>query len=442
MLFFGDILFFSIALWVTLWVRYISVPKSTLLYNHFLAFSFLFGLWVLVFFIVGLYDKHTVFFKKKLPSIIIQAQLTNIAFAAVFFFFIPTFGITPKTNLVVYLLISSFLILLWRLVLFPLIGFSKKQNAILIGGGKDATEIITEVNNNSRYNLSFTLVVDLEKVTNPNDIQKNVLEAVGMGTTSVVVCDTRNSQLEQLLPLLYNLSFLHTPFRFIDIHKVYEGIFDRISLSFIRYEWFLENVDSSPKIVYGFVKRTIDIVIALVLFVVTLPFLPLVWFAVWFDDGGPLFITQERVGKHNQSIKIIKFRTLSGDDKGDEVLNSTLESTTVGAFLRKSRIDEFPQLWNVLKGDLSLVGPRPELPALAHHYSEKIPYYNTRHLIKPGLSGWAQIYHDQHPHHGSDVAETRTKLSYDIYYLKNRSILLDLNIALKTVKKLLTISGV
>ena len=120
---------------------------------------------------------------------------------------------------------------------------------------------------------------------------------------------------------------------------------------------------------------------------------------------------------------------------------TSLTVTKVGKWLRNLRIDELPQLWNVLKGDLSLVGPRPELPALAGGYSARIPYYNARHLINPGLTGWAQLHHDRDPHHGADIAETKNKLSYDLYYLKHRSLLLDLYIILQTIRIVLTARG-
>jgi lipopolysaccharide/colanic/teichoic acid biosynthesis glycosyltransferase len=114
--------------------------------------------------------------------------------------------------------------------------------------------------------------------------------------------------------------------------------------------------------------------------------------------------------------------------------------TKVGSFLRKTRIDELPQLWNVVRGDISLIGPRPEFPDPVLHYAEQIPYYNIRHAIKPGLSGWAQIY-GEHPHHGIGVEETRNKLSYDLYYIKHRSFFLDLKIAFRTIKVLITFVG-
>ena len=138
----------------------------------------------------------------------------------------------------------------------------------------------------------------------------------------------------------------------------------------------------------------------------------------------------------------MKFRTMTTDDGGVYAQDSENKVTRVGNFLRKTRIDELPQLWNVLHGDLSLIGPRPELPPLVKLYEREIPYFNIRHLIKPGLSGWAQLYHDRHPHHAPSIHETRVKLSHDLYYIKNRSLMLDLVIALKTIKELLSRSGV
>jgi len=185
-----------------------------------------------------------------------------------------------------------------------------------------------------------------------------------------------------------------------------------------------------------------DVIISLPLALLSLIFYPFVFLAIKMDDGGEIFIRQSRIGQDNKHVEIIKFRSMSGLDEGEEVLKSRRVVTKVGTFLRKSRIDELPQLWNVLKGDISLIGPRPEIPALALKYEEEIPYYNVRHLIKPGLSGWAQIYHNNHPHHGTDFSETKMKLSYDLYYIKNRSFFLDLKIALKTIKALLSRTGV
>ncbi|MBX4189630.1 sugar transferase, partial [Candidatus Parcubacteria bacterium] len=168
-----------------------------------------------------------------------------------------------------------------------------------------------------------------------------------------------------------------------------------------------------------------------------------VYIAIKLDDGGELMSRQKRVGQNNKIITLLKFRTmtLANDEaawgNGTPFINQV---TRVGAFLRKSRIDELPQLWNIVAGDISLIGPRPEFPEPVKHYTTEIPYYNVRHVIKPGLSGWAQVF-GEHPHHGTDVSMTKNKLSYDLYYIKNRSLLLDLKIALRTIKTLLSAAG-
>jgi lipopolysaccharide/colanic/teichoic acid biosynthesis glycosyltransferase len=441
LLFFGDATFFLAALWVTLAVRYLEIPGYAVFYKHLIPFSFLFLVWILVFFIAGLYGKHTVLFKSKLFGSILNAQIINVVIAAIFFFFIPYFGITPKTNLIIYLFISSIFILIWRFYMFPRLGVGKRQKALLFGSGREVDEIANEVNNNTRYNLEFIHVINPDTINTPN-FQEQLLEYINAGRASVIVGDTKSSYIEPLLSTLYSLTFLHAQFRFIDIHKLYENIFDRIPVSLVGHSWFLSNISRTPAVMYDFFRRILDITVSFILGILSLIFYPFVIAAIKIEDGGAVFITQERVGKDNTLVNIIKFRSMKRNDSGEEVLSSSNEVTRVGWFMRKLRIDELPQLWNVFKGDLSLIGPRPELPALAHLYAEEVPYYNARHLIKPGLSGWAQIYHDNHPHHASDVSETKVKLSYDLYYIKNRSLLLDIKIALKTIKTLFSRSGI
>jgi len=430
-LFLGDIVFFFVALWFTLFMRYGELPTPNLLINHLIPFSILFLSWVVVFFIAGLYEKHTRILKSRLPSVIFNAQVTNSIIAVLFFYFIPYFGITPKTNLFIYLGISFILILAWRLYFIPLLGFRKKENAILIGSGEEMKELYEEVNNNERYNLKFISSVDLNKI-DALDFQNEVLNRIyGEGVSSIVV-DLKNEKVEPILPRLYNLIF--SKIKFIDKYKIYEDIFDRVPLSLVGYNWFLENISSSSKTGYDFLKRVTDIGASFILGILSLFIYPFIVLAIKLDDGGPIFFTQERVVQNNKVVRILKFRSMTNEEP--KVV------TRVGALLRKTRIDELPQLWNVFRGDLSLVGPRPEIPELVKLYEKEIPYYNVRHLIKPGLSGWAQLYHEHHPHHQADADKTKVKLSYDLYYIKNRSLILDLKIALKTLKVLLSRKGI
>ncbi len=445
LLFVGDILVFIVSLWITLTLRHLSLPTNESLIAHLIPFSLLFVAWVTVFFVAGLYDKHTIIFKKKLPAVIFKSQLFNIVLAALFFFFIPYFGLTPKTNLVIYLVTSFVLILWWRLSLSSdLVSFvskKKRQSAVLIGSGYESEMLFEEVNNNNRYPFYFILHIDPESVGDSLSIQATLIERVSSGDASIVVGDSSSPEFKSLVPIFSNLAFLNAPFRFIDIATMYENVFDRIPLSLIHPNWFLENVSISPKYIHDFLKRTMDIVLALILGSAVLLVTPFIYLAMKVEDGGPFLIRQERIGRDNKPISIRKFRSMSGDDKGSSVLKSKLTVTRVGSFLRKTRLDEFPQMWNVLKGDLSLIGTRPEFPALVKQYAERIPNYNIRHVVKPGLTGWAQINHHEHPHHGIDVKATEDKLSYDLYYIKNRSLMLDIHVALKTAKILLARAG-
>ncbi len=432
MLFLGDILFFTAALRVTLTLRYFEVPSDLAFYDHLIPFSFLFLVWVTVFFIAGLYDKHTIIFKRKLPSIILNAQIVNVILAAVFFFFIPYFGITPKTNLFIYLFISFIFIVTWRLYLFPLLGSRKRQNALLIASGSEMLKLRDEINNNARYNFYFTSSLDLD-TADRKDLEEYLYEHVKANNISIIVADTSSEKVSSVIPILYHLTFIQLRFKFLDFQKMYENIFDCVPLSLVKYNWFLNNVSWLPRITHDLAKRFIDIVFSVVLGIPSLLVYPFVVAAVKFGDKGPVFIIQERVGKDNRPIYIFKFRSMSIYEKE--------KVTRVGNMLRKTRIDEFPQLWNVLKGDLSLIGPRPEMPHLAELYEKEIPYYNIRHFIQPGLSGWAQIHHSKPPKFGAQYDGTKEKLSYDIFYIKNRSLLLDLYIGLKTIKTLFSRTG-
>ncbi len=436
-LFAGDLFFFLVALWLSLYIRNLELPSLDLLASHLPPFILLFAVWVVAFFIAGLYDKQTVLLKSRLPSIIFNTQVTNSVIAVLFFYFIPYFGITPKTNLFIDLIVSFILIVIWRIYLYGALGVKKKQNAILIGSGKEIQELRDEVNHNPRYNLNFISSIDLNDMESI-DFQEDILKRVYEEEVTMIAIDLHHPKAQPLLPHLYNLIFSNIVF--IDKHRIYEDIFDRIPLSLVKYSWFLENISTSPNVVYDVLKRIMDVVLAAILGIISLLFYPFVYLAIKMDDGGPLFISQERVGKNNQIIEIYKFRSMSRNEL--DLGKQDNKVTRVGNFLRRSRIDELPQFWNILKGDLSFIGPRPELPSGVKHYEQEIPYYAVRHLIKPGLSGWAQIYHDNHPHHGFGVEQTKEKLSYDLYYIKNRSFLLDIKIALKTVKSILSRAGI
>lgn len=434
----GDLVFFLVALWASLLLRTFEIPSKVLFYQHLWPFLLLFVAWVMVFYIAGLYEKHTVILRSQLPNILATTLIGNSIIAVIFFYFVPFFAIAPKTLLFIYLIVSFTLVLFWRTYGYFSLSRREPNNALIIAAGDEMRQLIEEVNNNPIYNLRFVSSIDLNR-TDESGFWNEVVDRVYSENVSIIAIDLGHDNVEPVLPHLYNLIFSNI--NFVDMHKIYEDIFDRVPLSHLRHNWFLENISTHPRGAYDTLKRIMDALISIPLLLVPLIASPFVYLATKLEDGGPVFITQERVGEDNKIVKILKFRSMTHNDQGVyDVDRPNNVVTRVGNFLRKSRLDEFPQLWNVLKGDLSLIGPRPELPALVKNYAEEIPYYNVRHLIKPGLSGWAQIY-GEHGHGKVAVDETRNKLSYDLYYIKNRSLWLDVKIALRTLKILLTFLG-
>lgn len=429
-LFLGDLFIFYLSIWLALFFRHFTIPSQEYLISHLQPFSILFVFWVLVIYIAGLYERMNSIIRRDLPQMLFKAQMLNVGLAVVFFYFIPYFYITPKTILFIYLITSFSILLFWRLILQPRIYFAEKQKALLIARGDEMKELKDEINSGN-YGYHFSDYIDLDNIDLVN-IQEDIVAKVFADDIKTVVIDTQDDTVIPLLPNLYNLMFSRV--NFVDMHEVYEQLFGKIPLSLVKHGWFLKNVTTETHVVYDGVKRIADILASLFLGCISLLLYPFIILFIKLDDKGKIFFIQERVGQDNKKIRIYKFRTMT-DQSGKK------EVTKIGKILRSTRLDELPQLLNVLKGELSLIGPRPETTDLVNIYSEQIPYYKIRHLVKPGLSGWAQILHENHPHHAVDISETKNKLSYDLYYVKNRSLFLDLKIGLKTLKTLLSRQG-
>jgi len=439
-LFFGDIAVFGISLFLALCARYGALPSSALYILHLETFVGIFCLWSAVFLIAGLYDTKVNFSRKLIPGIVVRAQLANAALAAFIFFLMPG-GLTPKVILFVYLCISTVLIVIWRLFLAPFLSARKIERALIVGSGEEARALFHILNEGRFFKFVGAELFDAQ-LFGDSQLAKEALRArLTAEHFTLVIGDMHSEATRPLVPAFYELTFLDQRVQFMSLHQLYEQIFHRIPPSLIKESWLLENISRTPHMLDDMLKRLFDVVGALVLGLITLPIYPLVYLAVLLDDGGSLFYKTERVGRFNKPMFIYKFRTKNGKDKGADALRSTLKDTRVGRFLRTTRVDELPQFWNILRGDLSFIGPRPEMPALAAVYAERIPYYSMRHLITPGLSGWAQILDFEVPRSGIDVERTIAKLSFDLYYLKQRSFFLDLEIALKTIKAVLARTG-
>ncbi len=238
---------------------------------------------------------------------------------------------------------------------------------------------------------------------------------------------------QELPPLvaqkLMELHFSGVPTYTLELfHEVY---WRKIPLYRLNQTWlFQEGFQIAREPVFERLKRLSDILLASLGLLVALPFLPLVAALIWLGDRGPVFFRQSRVGKNRVLFDILKLRTMSVHHDG-AVYTGTNDRriTAVGRFLRATRLDEVPQLWNVFTGDMSLIGPRAEWVRLVEDYEKKIPCYHFRHLVKPGITGWAQVNYP----YGANLEDTLRKLEYDLYYIRYFSFVLDASIVLKTI---------
>ena len=439
LLFLGDSFFFILSVYLAYAIRnkdfYVSFEDISLLT---LAFSPIFIVVVLSYFIATLYEVPSLMTTIVRVKMILRLHAVALVFGLGLFYIFPLFGLTPKVILFLHLGIYTLLQIGFRVIMSHRIRTKKKRRALLVGQGQVFAELLENINNNPQSTVTFVEHIEVNSpllTSGTLDSLKRVLEE---NDITLLVIDVKSDKVIPLLPYFYNL--VGDGLRIYDVHKMYEDTFRRMSLSSVGYFWFFENVTLDMRL-YEMSKRFVDIVVSLLVGVVWIILHPFVAFLIKREDGGSVFLhNQFRIGRHGQPIKLVKYRTMSSDETGAWLKDKGNKNrvTKIGYFLRKSRIDELPQVINVLRGDVSLIGPRPDIVDLGNKMAQEIPFYMIRYSVKPGLSGWAQTLQEKPP---QSVEETKIRLMYDLFYIKNRSFLLDVVILLRTVRTLLMRSG-
>lgn len=416
-LFIGDIAMLAVSFCIMALVRFDVGAQGTHIWYQIQVFALLFTLWLIIFFVFELYNLRNINPNPRTVGLLIAAMVTNIVIGIVLFYLIPGTGITPKTNLAILATSALLLLIAWRRIFYFLFTKRFSRRIILVGNHPLIDELAREITRH-RY---------LGIITN----RFNVLphhEQVSTG--DIIIVDNAHPKslvrfLEQAHVDMYSL------------HEAYETFFGKIPVELIDETIALHLMTNRLSSAQNFLYRIVEIVFAIIVLIVTSPFLLIAILAIYIEDGSPVFYTQTRVGKNGKLFTFFKLRSMRKDAESHSAQwaqKNDPRSTRVGSILRKLHIDEIPQMWSVIKGDLAFIGPRAERPEFVTKLEEEIPYYYLRHTIKPGFTGWAQIKF----RYAATVLDSKEKFEYDLYYLKNKHPLLDIGIVLKTIQIIFT----
>lgn len=444
-LFLGDIALLYLALFLALCLRYQTIIEADVWTKHWPTFSIIFFIWLIIFYIAGFYTLTNI--RNDLKFYITASQTIGIGFllAVVFFYITPTIDLAPKTILLLTAVIFFLLFFIWRRLAHRSISYLvMKRRLLMIGDNNTVAELKKLFDNNPQLGYEMAVILphnpqkalgNLPDYHDANEL-KNIISKYHIST---IVIDSQGRESKTLI----NNLFYYLPLRleFISLDQFYESITKRISLETIDQFWFLENFQEGKKRLYDIGKRIVDILIGIIVGIITLLFIPIISLLIIITSGRPIFFTQIRLGKNGQPFRAIKFRTMIKDAEKNGpqwAIKNDSRVTKLGKILRLTRLDEIPQLFNIIRGEMSFVGPRPERPEFVETLEKIIPFYRERLLVKPGLTGWDQISGE---YHSASREDSLKKLQYDLYYIKNRSLILDLGIILRTIKTVLSAGG-
>lgn len=445
---FGDTLLMFVALFAALLIRRLEQPTMADFSLHIMYFVAVFFSWIIIFFINGLYDIMKARNTSMFFTTFIESLVVGFLTASLYFYLLPRPAIEPRTLLLIFVGVYGGLFVMWRSALHKYIASrSLAKRVLFIGAQSEAYELIDALKSHPQFgyevygmlepdgNVPRSEMTTITWLTDISQLKPFVKEK----KISTIVVSSLHTNKEEVAHELFDTMFWGI--EVTDVVSFYETILGRIPVTALTDAWFLENVQEAQKRHYDSFKIVLDYVLGFFGIILGGLLTPFIAAAIYIEDKGPIFYSQTRVGKRGVEFLMFKFRTMGMDAEKNGAQfaeNNDPRITRVGRILRKTRLDELPQLYNILKGDMTFIGPRPERPEFVKHFAEVIPFYEVRTLVKPGLTGWASI---NYPYYAT-VGENVKKLQYDLYYIKNRSLFLDIRIVLKTINTVLRWMGV
>jgi exopolysaccharide biosynthesis polyprenyl glycosylphosphotransferase len=455
MLLIGDLTMALIALGIALiyWgssERFLGFSLEFLQKRTPLWFYFLPIIWL--FLLIELYDINKAGDWGETIRGIFVAGLVGIVLYLLlyFYYFDPPNSLLPRRGVASFLILVALLTLLWRALYIRVFAASQfMRRVLLVGGGKSGKLILSIIDELKVKPFFLVGIVD----DNPKELGQIIEGYKVMGSSNDLLSLVEEQHISDIIVAITGemhgpmfQALLDTQERGVEITRMpvaYEELLGRVPIQTLEANWILRSFVDETRVSSFYIlgKRLLDMLGGLVGVLGLILVFPLVTIAILLDDGFPVIYGQVRSGRGGQSYRIIKFRTMRRDAEPDGhalvAIKDDARATRIGRILRKTHLDELPQFLNVLGGDMSLVGPRAERPELIQMFQERIPFYRARLLVKPGITGWAQV----NQAYASTVDETITKLEYDLYYIKHRNLIMDMIILLRTPAMVLGFRG-
>ena len=448
----GDFLAAVIALLIALYVwasgdSWYRFSMEFLKYRAPAWFYLLPIIWLIL--LVDTYDtRKSANLRQTLRGIGLVFLASIIAYLVIYFAVEP--NSLPRLGVAVFTVAATLLTLLWRLIYVrTFASVSQQQRVLIVGAGNAGTALVEVISELDPPPFKLVGLIDDDPAKLGTNIQgspilgnhESLSEIIAnQGITDLILAisnEMNHGMFQSILTAQENGVNLTT------MTDTYESLSGRVPINLLESDWviraFLDRAPTSG--FYRIAKRLLDLLLSLIGLVALTLLFPLLALVILLDSGRPIIFVQERLGKGGKSYPIYKFRTmkLRADMEKEALVTSTNDPriTRIGKFLRKSHLDELPQIINVLRGEMSFVGPRSERNELVRVFQKEVQFYRARMLVKPGITGWAQI----HQVYAETIEETATKLQYDLYYIEHASIWMDLNILLRTVGSVLGFKG-
>ncbi|PYS82016.1 MAG: hypothetical protein DMF67_14450 [Acidobacteria bacterium] len=396
------------------------------------------------FYLYDLYDFVVMHDRRELVLRLIQALGLAWVALAILMYAVPPLMIGRGVSLLA-LPLALVMMVAWRVAAHWLLGHpSVGEKILIVGSGEAAIDVAREVL--ERRDAGYRVVGFVD--SRPELVGQSLINPRVLGTTAEMPDIIRREGVDRVVVAMAERRGQFPTQQLLDLSlsgdvaieecaSFYERLTGRVSLDMMRPSWLIFSGRGRQGRVSAVVRTVVHRSVALAGAVLSLPVALLAAVLIKLDSRGPVFYAQERVGKNGRSFRVYKFRSMRVDAERDGPVWASRagddRATRVGRVIRKIRVDEIPQFWNILRGEMNFVGPRPERPHFVRQLAEEIPFYEQRHLIPPGLTGWAQI---KYPY-GASIEDARQKLQYDLYYIKNQGLLLDAVILFETVKTIL-----